>query len=173
MRELAARVTRMRPRLPAASWTKPESQHLTFAFLGEQPESLVEPLAQRLAPALAAIPRFEARLRSCGFFPHARRARVGWIGIEPESGFASIATVVREIVTASGIPLDRAEFRPHLTLVRMKDPWPPASIELFSQTLRDYASDAFEMREVTLFSSQLHPSGAVHTALKTFALAPA
>jgi len=171
MRELNARVTRMRPRLPAASWTRPESQHLTFAFLGEQPESLVETLGVRLAPALASIPGFEARLHSCGFFPHARRAKVGWVGIEPESGFAAVAAAVRDVVTQCGIALDRAEFKPHLTVMRIKDPWPPASIDLFSQTLRDFVSPPFEMNEVTLFSSRLHPKGAIHTALKSFTLA--
>jgi 2'-5' RNA ligase len=170
MRELNARVTRLRPRLPAASWTRPESQHLTYAFLGEQPETLVETLGASLASALSAIPGFEARLHSCGFFPNPRRARVGWIGIEPESGFASVAAAVRDVVTQKGVALDRAEFKAHLTLMRMKDGWPPASIDLFSQSLRDYVSTPFAMKNVTLFSSQLNPKGAIHTPLKTFTL---
>lgn len=171
LRELNDRVTRLRPRLPAASWVRPESQHLTFAFLGEQPESLIEPLAARLGPALAAIPRFETRLRGCGFFPNPRRARVGWIGIEPENRFATVAAAVRDTVKASGVALDSAEFKAHLTLMRIKDPWPPASIELFTHSLRDYASQPFVLKELTLFSSQLDPRGAIHTRLETFALA--
>lgn len=171
LRDLNDRVTRLRPRLPAASWVRPESQHLTFAFLGEQPESLIEPLAARLGPALAALPRFETRLRGCGVFPNPRRARVGWIGLEPESRFAAVAAAVRETVKASGVTLDGVEFKAHLTVMRIKDPWPPASIELFTQSLRDYGSQPFVLKDVTLFSSQLHPKGAIHTALKTFALA--
>ena len=171
LRELNERVARLKPRLPAASWVRPEAQHLTFAFLGEQPESLIDPLTARLQPALAAIPRFETRLRSCGFFPNPRRARVGWVGVEPETAFASIATAVRDTVQASGVALDGAAFKAHLTLMRIRDPWPPASAGLFSQSLGDYASQPFVLQDVTLFSSQLHPKGAVHTALKTFALA--
>jgi RNA 2',3'-cyclic 3'-phosphodiesterase len=167
---LNERVAKLRPRLPAASWTRPESQHLTIAFLGEQPESLIDILSENLAPAVAGVPRFEAKLHSCGFFPNPRRARVGWIGLEPESGFAAVATAVRDTVSRSGVALDGAEFKAHLTLMRIKDQWPPASIELFTQSLRDYASSAFAVDGVTLFSSQLHPKGAVHTALRTFAL---
>ena len=170
LRDLNVRAGNVKPRLPAASWVRPETQHLTFAFLGEQPESLIDTIAQPLTTSLGAIARFEARLRGCGFFPNARRARVGWIGLQPESGFEEIARAVREIVTKNGVVLDGGEFKPHLTLLRIRDPWPPASIELFTKTLRDYESAPFTVGEVTLFSSQLHPKGAVHTPLRRFAL---
>ncbi|HVG25877.1 MAG TPA: RNA 2',3'-cyclic phosphodiesterase [Thermoanaerobaculia bacterium] len=168
LRDLNDRVTRLRPRLPAASWVRPESQHLTFAFLGEQPESAVETLASRLAPAIGAVARFEARLHASGFFPNPRRARVGWVGLEPERAFGAVATAVRDGVQASGVTFDAAEFKAHLTVMRIKDPWPPASIELFTQSLRGYTSEPFAVQDVTLFSSELHPKGAIHTALRRF-----
>ncbi|HEY0372883.1 MAG TPA: RNA 2',3'-cyclic phosphodiesterase [Thermoanaerobaculia bacterium] len=170
LRDLNVRVSALKSRLPAASWVRPETQHLTFAFLGEQPESLVEQIATPLTAAVASIAKFEARLRASGFFPNPRRARVGWIGLEPERGFEQIARAVREVVTKNGVTLD-GEFKPHLTLMRMRDPWPPASIELFTKSLKDYESAPFPVNEVTLFSSQLNPKGAVHTALRRFALA--
>lgn len=171
LRELNERVARLKPRLPAASWVRPESQHLTFAFLGEQPEALIDTLSSRLEPALAAIPRFETRLHSCGFFPNPRRARVGWVGLAPESAFTSVAAAVRDTVQGSGVALDGAAFKAHLTLMRIRDQWPPASTELFTQSLRDYSSTPFMLEKVTLFSSELNPKGAIHTPLKTFALA--
>jgi 2'-5' RNA ligase len=171
LRDLNERVARVRPRLPAGSWVRAEAQHLTFAFLGERPESLVEAIAPALESSLAALPKFEARLHDCGFFPNPRRARVGWVGLDPEARFTAIASVVREAVMQNGVSLDRSDFKAHLTLVRVRDPWPPASIELFNRTLRDYQSAPFAVEHVTLYSSQLHPSGAIHTPLRTFALA--
>jgi 2'-5' RNA ligase len=171
LRDLNARVGALKSRLPAASWVRPETQHLTFAFLGEQPEPLVETIAPPLSASLAAIPKFEARLHASGFFPNPRRARVGWIGLESETGFLQIAHAVREVVTKNGVTLDGGEFKPHLTLMRMRDPWPPASIELFTKSLRDYESAVFPVSEVTLFSSTLDPKGAIHTPLRTFELA--
>jgi 2'-5' RNA ligase len=171
LRELNTRVEQVRPRLPAASWVREETQHLTFAFLGEQPESLIETLAPRVREVVAAKARFEARLRGAGFFPNPRRARVGWIGLEPEERFIEVANAVRAAVTESGVTLDRADFRPHLTLMRIRDAWPPASTELFTCTFRDYRSEPFPVDAVTLFSSQLNPKGAIHTPLQTFALA--
>ena len=168
--DLNARVARMRPRLPAASWVRPETQHLTFAFLAEQPEALVEKIAPPLAAALNAIAHFKAQLHGCGFFPNPRHARVGWMGLQPEETFVAIANAVRDVVKKHGVELDAADFRPHLTLMRIRDRWPPASIDLFCSTLRDYRSAPFEVKDVTLFSSQLNPKGAIHTPLKTFPL---
>lgn len=171
LRDLNERVNRLRPRLPAASWVREETQHLTLAFLGEHPETLIETIAKPLTTALAAVPRFESHLRASGFFPNPRHARVGWIGLEPEQKFAAMADVVRDVVTAHGIKLDAGEFKAHLTVTRIRDPWPPASIDLFTKSLRDYVSQPFTIDTVTLFSSRLSPSGAIHTPQRTFPLA--
>jgi 2'-5' RNA ligase len=170
LRDLNGRIAALRPRLPAASWVREETQHLTFAFLGEQPEELVERIAAPLTAALGEIPRFEARLHGSGFFPNPRRARVGWTGLQPEADFTNIARAVRDVVTRNGVALDAGEFKPHLTLMRIRDQWPPASIDLFNKSLRDYCSEPFPVDHVTLFSSELNPKGAIHTPLRTFAL---
>lgn len=164
------RIASVRSRLPAASWVRPESQHMTFAFLGEQSESVIEQIDAAVAPRVKEVPAFEAFLRGCGFFPNARHARVGWVGAAPESRFWLIATAVREGVRALGIELDAGEFRPHLTLMRIRDRWPPASIDTFRRTLGDFESDPFLVEAVTLYSSRLNPNGAVHSPVRHFAL---
>lgn len=171
MRPLHERVAKLRPRLPSASWVRPESQHLTFAFLGEQEEALVERLAPLLESSLAREEKFEARLRGCGFFPNVRRARVGWVGVEPHERFEAVARAVRSAVEAVGVTLDRADFRAHLTLMRIRDAWPPLAVQTFQAGLGDFVSEPFVLNEVTLYSSKLNPSGAIHTPLRRFALA--
>jgi 2'-5' RNA ligase len=171
LRGLNERVTKLRPRLPAASWVREETQHLTLAFLGEQPEANVDAVSPALTTALGRIPAFDARLHGSGFFPNTRHARVGWIGLTPEEKFTELAQTVREVVAAHGVTLDSGEFKPHLTLMRIRDPWPPASIDLFTKTLRDYDSAPFRVDAVTLFSSQLSPKGAIHTVRSIYPLA--
>jgi 2'-5' RNA ligase len=170
-RDLNDRVAATKTKFPPASWVRPHSQHLTFAFLGEQDESLIDKLAPPLESHFSGVAKFTAMLRGCGFFPNQQRARVGWVGLEPEEPFDEIARVVRDIVRHSGVELDRADFRPHLTLMRMRESWPPASIDLFERTLRDYRSEPFVVDKVTLYSSQLNPKGAIHTPVRVFALA--
>lgn len=169
--DLNARLSAVKPKLPSASWVRPGTQHLTLAFLGEQEESLIERIVPALTNALAGIPKFEAALRGCGFFPNNRHARVGWVGLDPEERFAQVARVVRDVVSNAGVILDRADFKAHLTLMRLRDPWPPASIETFCKTLRDYRSAPFTVGTVTLYSSRLDPNGAIHTPLRQLPLA--
>ena len=91
-------------------------------------------------------------------------------GLDPEAQFAAIAARVRDAIGSVGIALDGVAFKPHLTLLRVRDPWPPVSLDLFSRALRDYASEPFEVNAVTLYESRLDPRGAVHTPLREFAL---
>lgn len=169
--ELDKRVLAMKPRLGPASYVRPETQHLTFAFVGEQDASIVGELGAAIDARLKTTPRFEARLRGCGFFPNPRRARVGWVGLDPEQPFIDVATKVRDAVTSTGIALDAAHFKPHLTIMRIRDQWPHACIEAFEQALGSYESAPFTVSKVTLYSSKLHPSGAIHTAIREFPLA--
>jgi 2'-5' RNA ligase len=173
LRPVNDRIAAVRSKLPSASWTRPEAQHLTLAFLGDRDEKIVEKLTPLVSEAVAAVPRFDATVQGYGFFPNPRHARVGWVGVEPGERFTELALAVRGAVTAAGIELDRGEFRPHLTLCRIRDRWPPLSIETFCRALRDYQSDSFPVDKVTFFASRLSPNGAVHTPMREFILSEA
>ena len=171
IRALTERVDRVRSKLPQASWVRPESQHLTYAFLGEQDESTVTRLEPLMKRELAPVKKFDATLHGCGFFPNPRRARVAWVGVDPPDAFCGTAAAIRKAVTEAGVDLDRADFKPHLTLLRIRDSWPPACIDIFQKALSDFSSEHFRVDAVTLYCSQLNPKGAVHTPLRQFALA--
>jgi len=171
LRALNERVTPIRTKVPPASWVRPETQHLTFAFLGEQDPSIADRLTPLAEKELSGVRRFEGTLHGCGFFPNPRHARVGWIGVQPEESFIAIARAVRAAVDQVGIHLDSSEFKPHLTVMRMREGWPPLSIETFNKALRDFRSEPFTVDGVTLYSSELNPKGAIHTPVRRFALA--
>ncbi|PYQ62467.1 MAG: RNA 2',3'-cyclic phosphodiesterase [Acidobacteria bacterium] len=164
LRPLNDRLATLKSKLPRASWVRPEGQHLTFAFLGEQDESVVNRIA------IDGGCSFEASLRGCGFFPNRRHARVGWVGAEPQEKFVALAQRVRDGVAAAGVQSDQNEFKPHLTLARIRDHWPPLAIETFEKALHDFQSAPFAVHEVTLYLSRLNPNGAVHTPLRAFPL---
>src|SRR5205809_7316862 len=95
-RELNERVCAIKSKLPPASWVRPETQHLTFAFLGEQPESLIETLSAEVTTHVGRSGAFDGTLHGCGFFPNRRHARVGWVGVGPEDRFVNLARGARE-----------------------------------------------------------------------------
>jgi 2'-5' RNA ligase len=167
---LEEKVRPLRARLPRGSWVKAEAQHFTLAFLGERDAALIDELSTRLEEEVHTTSSFEARLRGCGFFPTPRRARVGWIGISPEAPLQAVAGRVRDAVTAAGVALDRAEFKAHLTLVRIKEPWNSSAVSTFTHALEQYESAPFRIDQVTLYQSQLGSGGATHTPLRSFPL---
>ena len=166
-------VARVKTRLPPSSWVRPESQHLTFAFLGEQDEAILPRIGELVEAKLADVRPFEAQLRGCGFFPNSRNARVAWVGVNPEEQFRDTATAVRAAVAVAGIKLDGSDFKAHLTLCRLRDQWPPACVEIYQKTFGTFESSRFTVDHVTLYSSQLNPKGAIHTPLREFSLARA
>lgn len=164
LRSLNERLASLKTKLPRASWVRPEAQHLTFAFLGEQDESVVQRIQIDKGRA------FEASLSGCGFFPNRHHARVGWVGAEPKDQFCGVANIVRDAVRKAGVAFEENEFRPHLTLMRLRDHWPPLAIETFEKALRDYRSATFAVDRITLYVSRLSPNGAIHTPLREFPL---
>lgn len=69
--------------LPGARLVPDASWHVTLAFLGDQPETQVEPITRALAQAAANAPAPEplAWAGSLGAFPNPRHARVLWAGV--------------------------------------------------------------------------------------------
>ena len=139
-KDLNRRIAALKPKLPPASWVRPETQHLTLAFLGERDERLIDEIAPDLTTRLQDIERFRATIRGAGLFPNARRPRVGWAGLDPEGPFIDLAARVRDVLTKHRVELDRADFKAHLTLMRLRESWPPASVLMFEKALRDYRS---------------------------------
>lgn len=71
----------------------------------------------------------------------------------------------------TGIQLDGAAFKPHLTLCRIRDSWPPGCVGIFNAAFGQLESEPFPVDRITLYSSRLNPSGAVHTPVRQFSLA--
>lgn len=86
----------------------PAGMHLTLAFIGEWPEDLTGLLPPVRQP-------FTLTLSHPGIFPG---ANVLWAGVEPSEALDALAGDVRQALTDAGIPFDRKDFCPHITLAR-------------------------------------------------------
>jgi len=105
---------------PPFSWVDDSRLHLTLKFLGEQPESAVAPVANAIDAVVARHRRFTMRVRSVGAFPNFRRARVVWMGVDPEPRLELLHHDVELACESLGFAVEGRPFRPHLTLARVK-----------------------------------------------------
>jgi 2'-5' RNA ligase len=91
---------------------------------------------------------------------------VGVIEMPPRNVLEKLAERLELAGRACGFPPEKRSFRPHLTLARAarqgRAEWPG-----------DYEARVggfVEVKRVSLFLSELHPSGARYTALESFEL---
>ena len=76
---------------------------------------------------------------------------------------------VEDALDLLGFPKEQQDYKPHITLARIKYPqkWTP-DISTFLKS--SYDPIDFPIDRVQFFSSELLPSGTVHTLLKSFPL---
>jgi 2'-5' RNA ligase len=167
---LAALIGGMAPRWPDRSvrWVGKDTMHLTLRFLGDTDEALVPDLSADLDRIAGRAPPFALRLAGAGCFPHSRRPRVVWVGLDDLEGrLLPLQREIERLARARGWERERRAFRPHLTLGRVRDRARPPE----GEWLASPEALSFQVEQVQLIRSQLKPAGAEYSTLHSAALA--
>ena len=160
---------RLREAVPRASWTRPESWHLTLHFLGEVAEEAVARFAAEIEPAAMDTVPGALAARPATVFPDRGRPRVLGVGFEPSPGVESISNLAArasEVASALGLRTEVRDFHPHVTFARLREPWPREAVEEYARAVEAWAFPAWHARSCVLFESRLEPAGAVHAPLR-------
>jgi 2'-5' RNA ligase len=150
-----------------ARWAPVENQHLTLKFLGSTPAPKVPDVKEALAGVAADLAPGRIALTSLGAFPTPRRARVLWIGVDDPAGLLTgLAYGLDRALAPLGFKVEERTYHPHLTLARFKVP------RALPEQLPDAAAGLapFEVDEMVLFRSRLHPKGARYEVVEAFPL---
>ena len=108
----------LRQRDLGVKWTARDAIHLTLKFLGEVPEPRVPRVADRLARVTLRHDAFGLRLAGVGGFPSLDRAKVWWLGIEPDVRLMNLQAEVEEALVAEGFAREDRPFTAHVTIGR-------------------------------------------------------
>jgi 2'-5' RNA ligase len=151
-------------------WVRPQSIHLTLVFLGEIFDESLDRIKAGIATAAQSHSRFSMALRGSGTFPHIRRPRVIWVGVTPEAQKPITKLAFDLIDSLDFLKLEeKKRFSPHITFGRIKSIHDLDSLQQGIECL-SLDSDHFPVSEITLFKSELKPSGAEYTSLAKFPL---
>lgn len=161
-RELSTRLDAVRGDV-AVAWTLPERWHLTLMFLGEWPAARLPSLAAGLREAVAPRNPFPIQPGNLGAFPSLRRPRVLFLHLDGGEPLQALAQDVRRAVDTiwSGGPQDRKDFRPHLTLARVRQPLTAPELGCLAD-LDLGPWEPFRVTEALLEASTLGPDRARH-----------
>jgi RNA 2',3'-cyclic 3'-phosphodiesterase len=166
----ARRLTRdLLGRLPKASWTRPESWHLTVRFLGEITEDAASRFVERLAPAASGLPAGELLPAGPALFPSPSRLRTVGVAFDRDASDALLGAIARQAEAAAreiGCEPETRPFRPHVTFARLRSPWPRRAVDEAASAIREWPFPPWRMESLILYRSRLDPAGAVHEPVR-------
>jgi 2'-5' RNA ligase len=154
------------------TWAKPAQVHVTLKFLGDVPLAALGELQAALGHACAGTACFELSAEGLGVFPDAREPRVIWAGLR---GDLETLGRLRQRIEAASRPWclpETREFKPHLTLGRVRR-INPSRAQALSGSMDDPRAENFggwRVDAVDLMQSVLSPNGAAYTRLSSHRL---
>jgi 2'-5' RNA ligase len=156
---------------PDARWVRPDSLHLTLAFLGEMSDAAVPAVGAALAKVASRHKPLSLRARGGGSFGPLDCPKVLWVGLGGElDALGALQRAVAAELLPLGLTPDHAVFEPHVTLARARNPRGEASLGRCVDALRAADFGELAVREVALFASQTDREGMRYTALARYRL---
>jgi len=101
-------------------WVKSELQHLTLRFLGETPDTKIEPLATLLSNLATETQPFELQLDKMGVFGSKHAPETLWYGFSEFSLFKNLFEKLEKELLSMGFQENYGNFVPHITVGRIK-----------------------------------------------------
>ena len=151
------------------SWVRPAAMHLTLKFLGDTPGSQLDELKFALTQVADAHECCRLQLGSAGVFKNRGAPRVLWWGLEGDViQVEALAAAVEVALGNCGFTRSEKQFRPHITLGRVKRGEPAMEREFLEAAPATMPS--IEVNAIHLIQSILHPSGARYRIISTHTL---
>jgi len=145
------------------SWVAPQNFHFTLKFLGETGEDQLTGIQQAMDTIAAEFPPLQCELRGLGQFP-----RVIWAGLHGETErLAALAKRLDEELGKLGFLREQRDFKPHLTLGRIKFVGDREGLTRLIDSLRNEPFGALRVDSIQLFQSTLTPRGSIYTKVTT------
>jgi 2'-5' RNA ligase len=172
IKESAAAVQRELMKSEAqVGWVRTEGMHLTLKFLGEVSESQLSEIEKALESAAGGTGSIKITVRGIGVFPNPKNPRVVWLGIQPEDDrLLRLQERIDRAMAPLGFPPEKRDFRPHLTLGRVKSSRGLDDLMKVMAVHHHFLAGECTLGELHLIQSELKPGGAVYTRLCSVAL---
>ncbi|GLW11891.1 RNA 2',3'-cyclic phosphodiesterase [Microtetraspora sp. NBRC 13810] len=152
--EIDAALGPHRDRWPGLRWLPRDNWHVTLAFLGEVPETVLPGLSVRLSRAASRRESMTFSLAGVGAFPSVRRSRVFWCGLAgPKDTLAGLARSLQAGARRAGAEqTDDKPLRPHLSVARSRE---EVDVRPLAEELASFAGTPWRAAEVHLVRSHL------------------
>ena len=141
------------PRFDGIKYVKKENLHLTLKFLGEVEEDEIKEYEELINSV--KLYKIHSKITNIGFFPSENFIKVVWIGSEGDFNDELIKK------------LKVNNFIPHITVGRVKIKLEENEIKKFENIK---FNREFDIKYLTIYKSNLTPSGPVYEQIKRYEL---
>jgi 2'-5' RNA ligase len=153
-----------------AKWGNPDDIHLTLKFLGEIKDAQAVEVCNITKDVAGRHARFDIDVQTVGHFG-GKSARVLWVG----SGHGceellQLQQDLEEQMALAGWPEEGREFSAHLTLCRVRNSKAGFKLAQLAEEYKDFKLGTMPAEAVSVYQSQLTPSGPVYTVLGRYEL---
>ncbi len=166
---IAETLQRRQTGLPGAKWRPLEQLHITLAFYGDANERQADDLASELvrAEGRGAI---ELELNGVGAFGDNHRSHTIWAGVKASEPLNQLAARCKAAGDRAGLPPERREYRPHVTMAYLKPHVDPDRVGAWITNHNMLASPPIRFDRFGLYSSVLTEHGSIYTLEREYYL---
>jgi RNA 2',3'-cyclic 3'-phosphodiesterase len=150
-------------------WEKPEKLHLTLNFLGDVDDHQLAGIEQAVKTVASQFAGFRSRIYGNGRFPPKGDPRILWLGLTDDGTLSKVAHALGREMAKIGFEPEKRKFHPHLTIARLREPRRSTALAA-AHTNNKFQGVDFEVKELVLYESRLHPGGSVYSRLAAFPL---
>lgn len=154
-------------------WVPDDNLHLTLKFLGDVVDRDVPQVCNVIRECCQGTPQFEIEVEGTGGFPSDQRPRVVWAGIT--SGGESLVELVTRLeagLAKLGFKPEPRDYRPHLTLGRVRSGSRAAAPEVVNKVVRfkHRRLGTMLVDQIRLYASYLDKEGPSYHVMDTVGL---
>jgi 2'-5' RNA ligase len=173
IRQAAVRLAdQLRQAAGDVKWVAPENLHWTLQFLGDVEELEIPAVCSAVSTAVAELESFDLEARGAGAFPAADRPRTLWLGAgSGAQAMVALHGAIQKKLDRLGYRGEHRRFVPHITLGRAGRKGRPRPLVRELAGLAEYDAGLMLVDEVTVYASQLGPTGPSYEALARAPLA--
>ncbi|MCL2701126.1 MAG: RNA 2',3'-cyclic phosphodiesterase [Phycisphaerae bacterium] len=148
------------------NWVARANLHVTMNFLGDVADEAIAEVCRRMAAAAGRVEPFEFAVRGLACTPSHGPVRMIWGLVDDPSGLLAVLhDELANQFASMGLRQENREYRPHVTLARVKYVENPARLRGAVRAFADTEFGAQHGEELVAFTSTLTKEGPIYAPL--------
>jgi 2'-5' RNA ligase len=148
-------------------WVGPSQLHFTLAFLGDTSIEQLELTSQMLHRIIPGYDAPKVLYKGLGLFRSIKDPRVLWIGLDIDPILRKLKAELDRELKKLGFRIEKRDFRPHLTLARIKWMQDKEVLKELLHTYREYYFQESTIRQLQYYESTLSREGPTYRVINS------